>query len=157
PVDSSTIDAFFAGVDTIPMLVAVEADDWYFDAPFEDNLTPNFVWALSSKFAVSEASQLPAFITERLSVKARYTPRGESGHIHGIMYGILAPSKNWLQNIDLYDAMLTYESTYQYYADASFQTTLFLSEPGLGGEDYLVFAFPYPDSWAARTNTDGDV
>lgn len=75
---------------------------------------------------------------------------------HGVQYGIIASEADWAANGALYNAMLTYAQSYQYYASADWPNTLFVEsryrwnddEPRIGLE------IPYPDGWLEHM--DGD-
>ncbi|MCB9456398.1 MAG: hypothetical protein H6671_10475 [Anaerolineaceae bacterium] len=85
----------------------------------------------------------------RVYMRIRYDMRSaEMEDEHGVQYGMIASEADWTANRALYNAMLTYAQSYQYYASADWQNTLFIGSPYWGyNQDEPHLEIPYPDGW----------
>jgi hypothetical protein len=144
-VDRSTLDAFFAGEDTPPMFLFArgifpkydmgywwdrqEAFRAFFDLPF-DNLP-------------FDETRVPAYI--RSDHEPEINPR-KHNTLPGVLVGMLASEEDWETDGSLYELMLAYARSYQFYRAPELRHTLFLDGHGssLYTENVQV---PYPEDW----------
>ncbi|HEX2908275.1 MAG TPA: hypothetical protein VHO69_15495 [Phototrophicaceae bacterium] len=75
---------------------------------------------------------------------------------HGVMYGLLANETDWAENGALYQAMLAYVQSYQYFASADWPNTLFIQSHPLA-ETEITLEIPYPDGWIEHMADDNIV
>ncbi|MCC6615109.1 MAG: hypothetical protein IT320_16650 [Anaerolineae bacterium] len=77
----------------------------------------------------------------------RYDMNQDQGqNRHGVRYGLFASEADWAANGTLYQAMLDYAQSYQYFASADWPHTLFIHSPQ-GVEPTVSLAIPYPEGW----------
>jgi len=79
----------------------------------------------------------------------------EGQNMHGVTYGLFASETDWAANGTLYQAMLDYAQSYQYFASADCPHTLFIHSPQ-GVEPVISLAIPYPDGWIEHVDG-GDI
>src|SRR5262249_34980781 len=74
-----------------------------------------------------------------------------------IFFAILASPQDWKAHGNLYDAMLAYADSYQYFLSADFRHVLVLDRPMGIVEGQRLFSIPFPDGWKERLGKDGQI
>lgn len=150
PVDFDAIEAYFAGEDTPPMFVFSEMFGWVDIDSRRDNA--QLITLLERLGQDSERAVAGVRVAH-----IRYKSSADFDNYGGVVFGFLTTADDWQANDSLYDAMLAYAAGYQYYADADFQHTTFLTmyDQWIGYGSRL--EVPYPGDWVEHMTTDWQI
>lgn len=158
-VDGDTLNAFFAGDDTVPMFIFTEMHEWAGGGAVgaTEQKTNNIAKLLKVLKQTPDNFVMPGS-EQHTPVDMRYQPTlgySQTSTFQGVLFGILTRTSDWRANGTLYDAMLNYAKSYQYYTRPDFRYTLFLNPPDFSQP--MILQIPFPEGWAEQTNTGGDV
>lgn len=148
-VNRATLDAFFAGGTAPPMFVFAEGSyhshelshDWWF---LQEAYRQFFNLPYSEEDRLATEGEIP--------IQVRYFPREPgsipnwSTDIPAIFLSVLASEEDWETDGAMFDSMLAYAQTFQYYLHPELKHTLFLDGYGLSAYTLSV-QVPYPAGW----------
>lgn len=147
-VTTEALNAFFAGRLVPPMMILAEARA----VTFPNNATTLLLQTLG----LDDTLILPT-AQDRPAVDYRTTPYGLEGEESDTIF-VAVLANDWLQNGELYGAMLDYAVSFQHYQLPDMRHTLFLTNsfPQFSG-DTIATQVPYPDGWIEATQPNGDI
>jgi hypothetical protein len=157
-VDKATLERFFEGEDTPPMFVFSEMFGWLDFRNFSND--PGNIneekSALLSRLGQPDTTLLPGAENHQVAaIRYRSAGNEELDTYGGVILGMLATEKDWKANGAIYDAMMTYARSYQYYASAEWENTLFVP---LYWEHYSPrVELAYPRDWYEYMNQDEEI
>ena len=162
PVTAQTIDRYFKGGATPPMFVFTKLTyssksafrDGYESAqPPNTNSNPHdlMIWTLLQALGRDLSKD------HDLGVSQSFRPYREGEGDTLIAYAILASKAQWQTNNALFEDMLRYAGSHQFYSDASTRDTLFLSvlPPPNPAKD--IYELPIPNDWITHLDSQHDI
>jgi hypothetical protein len=158
PVTAETLAAFIAGEATPPMFVFAQTSMWFesFDGIRDEvDLTP----AVMVTLGLAPETILPQ-AGRRTVADVRFdsfwNPTMGGDNDNNVVYAMLASEQDWRAQGDVFDAMVEYAASYQFFADDELQHSLFLPNTIDRAPDGAM-SIPYAAGWYSMTTLDGDV
>ena len=134
-VTQETINAYFAGEETPPMMVIVEEYWIGWEVEFGIRTMLGLHPRDGTDDFVDELSVINDYIPP---VERRYTPFSEAEFGRTVALSVLTTQADWEANQAMYELMLDYGTSYQYYLSPDHRNTLFVNKVGI---------IPFPDGW----------
>jgi hypothetical protein len=158
-VDQSTLDAYFAGELTPPMMVFVWRQGLYAAEPFGESPSGRLKDFLGAKENVNypdiEAFQQEAY-PERPPlpfVDSWFQPTAAQNYEWlMVIFGILTSYEDWEANAAMYEAMLDYPQAHLYYTSPDQLHTLFLNYNWQLDYVPAVLEIPFGEDWQESTD-----